>query len=112
MERVLAALNTRSSPIAALYASNTLGAVLGVLATAFWLVPSFGLARTAAACALLNLLCAGIALALAPRRLAAAAPALAAKPALTDDSAITGCCGHGAQYLAAARGHGLPGYRL
>ncbi len=67
MERVLAGLAARTSPIAALYASNTLGAVLGVLATAFWLVPSIGLARTAAACAVLNLLCAGIALALAPR---------------------------------------------
>ncbi len=72
MERLLAGLTaprTRASPIAALYAANTLGAVLGVLATVFWLVPSFGLARTAAACAALNLLCAGLALALAPRRL-------------------------------------------
>ena len=81
MERVLAALQPRNSPIAALYASNTLGAVLGVLATAFWLVPTIGLARTAAACADLNLLCAGIALALAPRTQstaedAAAAPAI------------------------------------
>ena len=75
MERVLAALNGRASPIAALYASNTLGAVLGVLATAFWLVPTFGLMRTAIACALLNLLCAAIALALAPRRPAADARA-------------------------------------
>ncbi len=74
MERVLAALSPRASPIAALYASNTLGAVLGVLATAFWLVPAFGLARTAAACALLNLLCAGIALALAPRQRVVPAP--------------------------------------
>lgn len=74
MERVLAALGGRASPIAALYASNTLGAVLGVLATAFWLVPSFGLARTAAACALLNLLCAGIALVLAPRPVPGPAP--------------------------------------
>ena len=82
MESVLAALSPRASPIAALYASNTLGAVLGVLATAFWLVPAFGLARTAAACALLNLLCAGIALALAPRRLVPSAGAQAAEQSL------------------------------
>ena len=81
MERVLAALQPRNSPIAALYASNTLGAVLGVLATAFWLVPTIGLARTAAACAVLNLLCAGIALALAPRTQAKAGDAAAAPAA-------------------------------
>jgi spermidine synthase len=86
MERVLAGLTVRASPIdspiAALYASNTLGALLGVLATAFWLVPTFGLARTAAACALLNLLCAGIALALAPKavRPAQVPPATASAP--------------------------------
>lgn len=81
MERVLAALAARAapaapgaSPIAALYASNTLGALLGVLATAFWLVPAWGLARTAAACALLNLLCAGIAVALAPKTVPKSVP--------------------------------------
>lgn len=44
--------------IAFYYASNTLGAVLGVLATAFWLVPGVGLSRTAGLCVMLNLLCA------------------------------------------------------
>lgn len=44
--------------VARLYAANTLGAVLGVLATAFWLIPAVGLARTAAVCAGLNALCA------------------------------------------------------
>lgn len=43
--------------IAALYACNTFGAVLGVLAIAFWLIPEFGLLRTAAVCITLNLLC-------------------------------------------------------
>jgi spermidine synthase len=43
------------------YASNTFGAVLGVLATAFWLVPALGLARTAAICIAVNVLCAGVA---------------------------------------------------
>jgi spermidine synthase len=61
MERILAALRREGAPIAALYAGNTFGAVLGVLGTAFWLVPEFGLLRTAGVCALLNLLCAAAA---------------------------------------------------
>jgi len=62
MERVMARLRREGSPIAALYAGNTFGAVAGVLAAAFWLVPEFGLARTAAVCAALNLACAAAAL--------------------------------------------------
>ncbi len=62
MERVLAGMRNRGSSIAALYAGNTLGAVLGVLGTAFWLVPQFGLARTAVVCSVLNLACAVLAL--------------------------------------------------
>ena len=62
MERVLAGHAPDSKQFAALYAGNTLGAVLGVLAIAFWLVPEFGLARSAAVCAVLNLGCALIAL--------------------------------------------------
>lgn len=61
MERALAQ-HWHGSAIAALYAGNTFGAVVGVLASAFWLVPAFGLARTALACALLNLFCAVAAL--------------------------------------------------
>ncbi len=61
MERVLARWHGRGAALAALYAGNTAGAVLGVLAAAFWLVPAFGLMRTAAVCALLNLVCAAIA---------------------------------------------------
>lgn len=61
MERVLARLRRRGSNIAALYAANTFGAVLGVLGAAFWLAPEFGLIRTAAACMALNLLCAAVA---------------------------------------------------
>ena len=51
----------RGRSVAALYAGNTLGAVLGVLATAFWLLPEFGLLRTAGVCAALNLACAAAA---------------------------------------------------
>ncbi len=62
MERVLAQMRRQGASIAALYAGNTFGAVLGVLGAAFWLVPEFGLARTAAVCMVLNLLCAVAAL--------------------------------------------------
>ena len=46
---------------AALYAGNTFGAVIGVLATALWLIPEMGLARTATVCAALNVFCAAVA---------------------------------------------------
>src|SRR5262245_8157569 len=62
MERVMAQLRRGGSSIAALYAGNTFGAVAGVLAAAFWLVPQFGLLRTAAVCAALDLICAAAAL--------------------------------------------------
>ncbi len=64
MERVLARMQREGYSIAALYAGNTLGAVLGVLACAFWLVPVLGLARTTLVCAAINLVCAGAALGL------------------------------------------------
>jgi spermidine synthase len=62
MERVMAGMRHQGGNIAALYAGNTFGAVLGALGAAFWLVPEFGLARTAAVCMVLNLLCAALAL--------------------------------------------------
>lgn len=65
MERVMARMRREGTCIAPLYACNTFGAVIGVLATAFWLVPEFGLARTAGVCAALNILCAFAALRLA-----------------------------------------------
>jgi len=63
IERAMAPLRERGASIAALYAGNTFGAVVGVLACAFWLVPEFGLATTAGVCVVLNLLCGGAALA-------------------------------------------------
>jgi spermidine synthase len=65
--------------IAMLYASNTFGAVAGVLASAFWLVPVFGLVRTSAMCAAINVLCAAAALSLGAKgvRLDAAPRSLA-----------------------------------
>jgi spermidine synthase len=68
MERVMAPLRAARRAIAAFYASNTLGAVLGVLCATFWLVPQWGLTHTAAICVALNLLCALGALALLPSR--------------------------------------------
>jgi spermidine synthase len=53
-----------ASAFGVLYAANTAGALLGVLVTAFWLLPTWGLARTAALCALVNLGCAAAALCL------------------------------------------------
>ncbi|WP_290763472.1 fused MFS/spermidine synthase [Aquabacterium sp.] len=66
MERVMSGAGARS--IAAFYAANTSGAVLGVLGTAFWLVPRLGLAHTAAVCVALNLLCGLAALVVFPAR--------------------------------------------
>ncbi len=67
MERLSAQLAQGGRSIAALYASNTLGAVLGVLATAFWLIPGFGLARSTVLCVVLNLLCGALALGAFPK---------------------------------------------
>src|SRR5262245_6623607 len=66
MERVMAQLERQGSSIAALYAGNTFGAVVGVLGAAFWLVPELGLVRTSVVCAVANLACAVAALKLFP----------------------------------------------
>lgn len=76
MERITAALRDQGRSIAALYASNTLGSVIGVLAAAFWLIPAIGLARSAVICIALNLLCGAAALAAFPRTV----PGAAARP--------------------------------
>jgi len=80
MDRVVAGLGREGRGIGALYASNTFGAVLGVLAAAFWLVPEFGLARTAVVCAALNLLCAAAVLAWRGAPSARATTGLVASP--------------------------------
>lgn len=58
MERALSQVQSGRVSIAALYAANTAGAVLGVLVTALVLIPTQGLLATATVCALLNLACA------------------------------------------------------
>jgi len=67
MERVTAQMHSEGRSIAALYASNTFGAMGGVLAIAFWLAPQLGLLRTASVCVTLNVLCGVASLALLPR---------------------------------------------
>ena len=68
MERVALQIATPVRSIGALYACNTLGAVIGVLAIAFWLAPGIGLARTAGVCIALNLACVVLAMAFFPAR--------------------------------------------
>lgn len=103
MERLTAPQASEGRSIAALYASNTFGAVLGVLASAFWLIPSIGLSRSALVCIALNLLCALLA------RLVFPATNALATSAATNDAlrarrvlrllAITGFLGIGYEVL-------------
>jgi spermidine synthase len=57
MERLIARAQGEGQSIAALYASNTFGAVAGVLCAAFWSIPAVGLARTAGISIVLNVFC-------------------------------------------------------
>lgn len=68
LENALGRQRDGGRTVALLYACNTAGAVAGVLAAAFVLVPRMGLMRTALLCAVLNLLCAAVAGTLAIRR--------------------------------------------
>ena len=81
MRRCVQALG-RPGAVGPLYAANTAGAVLGVLAVALLLVPAIGLVRTAAMCAALNLLCAARVLLRWPRAAAAPAAGTVSRPAL------------------------------
>ena len=62
MERAVAVQAGRGRSIATLYAANTLGAVIGVLGIALWLIPQLGLLRAACICVACNALAAAIAL--------------------------------------------------
>ena len=99
MERVLAQMNRGGAPIAALYAANTFGAVLGVLAVAFWLIPSFGLRATAVVCSVLNLSCAVAAITLFTEQRAVTPPARAGSHGLLMVLAATGLLGIGYEVL-------------
>jgi spermidine synthase len=98
MERVMAQMHRDGATIGWLYAGNTFGAVVGVLAAAFWLVPEIGLSRTAAVCAVLNLSCAALSLTLFgnPRQsVAPIAPLPAPSSRLSLMLAVTGLLGIG-----------------
>jgi spermidine synthase len=71
MERLTGELRCTRS-ISALYAWNTAGALLGVLAISFAVIPGLGLLQGSVICAGLNLLCAALALAVFPRSAAVA----------------------------------------
>lgn len=103
MNRMTARLPGQS--VAALYAGNTFGAVLGVLGVTFWLVPSVGFARSALVCVALNVLCGVAALVVFPARTprdALPAPLLDARPSVrsvTTRLALTGLLGIGYEVL-------------
>ena len=90
--------------IAALYASNTLGAVIGVLAIAFWLVPQLGLRAPRGVCVALNLLCAVASLccsawAAGAECARASTATRRCRGAIADSLAITGLLGIGYEVL-------------
>lgn len=106
MERVTSSRRTGQRSIAALYASNTFGAVLGVLVATFWLVPEIGLLRTAAVCIVFNLLCAVLALTTWPRHIEAQAALTRQDTRLAPETrrlqlalAVTGLLGIGYEVL-------------
>ncbi|MEP7057921.1 MAG: fused MFS/spermidine synthase [Caldimonas sp.] len=105
IERATAQWRLAGRSIAAPYASNTFGAVLGVLATAFWLLPELGLARTAGVCIALNLFCAvGALAALTPHAAPVAPPSASSSPArraALARLAATGLLGIGYEVLVA-----------
>ncbi len=85
--------------VAPLYAANTLGAVAGVLTTAFWLIPDWGLTRSAGLCVALNLGCALLAsVALQARPASLLGPRTSSRPLAL--LALTGLLGIGYEVLA------------
>lgn len=99
MESVLGRRHDGGRSIALLYAANTFGAVTGVLAAAFFLVPQVGLLRTALVCAALNLLCAALAFTLSVRPPTAAGTATAASRGILVTLFLTGLLGIGYEVL-------------
>ncbi|MDC8786255.1 fused MFS/spermidine synthase [Roseateles koreensis] len=112
LERVMADFYPSASAsgqrsVALFYAANTGGAVLGVLVTAFYALPQFGLSRTAGLCVTLNLMCAALAWVALPRGvaqtheigLAKSAPSQAARSRSVLRLAATGLLGVGYEVL-------------
>ena len=103
MERVTAQMRAEGRSLAGHYSANTLGAVFGVLATAFWLIPELGLKDTTTLCISLNVLCAFVALAVLPKKsnvLNSPSPTPSASPrSALFRLAITGLLGIGYEVL-------------
>ncbi len=99
MESVLGRRHDGGRSIALLYAANTLGAVTGVLAAAFFLVPQAGLLRTALLCAALNLLCAALSFTLSVRPPTPAGTTTAASRGVLVTLFLTGLLGIGYEVL-------------
>lgn len=100
LAQVFGRLRAQGYAIGGLYAANTLGAVFGVLASAFLLAPKLGYNATAAIAAALNLLCAGYAWrAFAGLESPAEAPTAARSSAPLLRLAATGLLGIGYEVL-------------
>jgi spermidine synthase len=103
MERITARMQGQGQRLAALYASNTFGAVLGVLVVAFWLVPRLGFVGSALVCVALNLTCSLASLVVFPSSVEvspSAAPAVSARARnVTLRLALTGLLGIGYEVL-------------
>lgn len=105
MQRALALHLPAAAIVAPLYAANTAGAVLGVLAVSFWSIPHWGLARSLWICAALSLCCALIWMLATPAPAASARvhpPAARGAPAAPPwpwRLAVTGLLGIGFEVL-------------
>jgi spermidine synthase len=85
--------------IAGLYASNTAGAVIGVLAGAFWMVPTLGFRGSAMVCVTLNLSCAVVAFRWFGGAPSTSAPVMERRWAPLLPLAVTGLLGIGYEVL-------------
>ena len=87
MERFLAPLAAEGRCIGALYAANTLGGVIGILACTFFIMPALGFQKTAWLLSVTNILCGVTALALARaiKHTSAMAQSLQSKPRSKSD---------------------------
>src|SRR6266568_2523900 len=85
MERFVSPLLAHGRCVGAIYASNTLGAVVGILASTFVIVPALGLRRSAWLLAAINVVCGAVAL-LAGARLSSTSPAAQEGKPRTDSS--------------------------
>jgi spermidine synthase len=103
MERLVHPQKAAGRSISALYAANTLGAVLGVLASTFWLIPNLGLGWTSVLCAGLNLGCAALCVQVFPARAAPEPTASTSERAGSERAlfalALTGLLGIGYEVL-------------